>query len=284
MTTDVQKCLTACTVGPDHEASLGHPFKRHLRPREGCNMPNQPSFHHKHHQRAHITDPNQYKSDLEKSEGTPSRPGRRVYGMLSFSSDGLDWESRKRQFQSVGGDYRTNDKPDMDQIIRSRRQFAKKYEQNWDLQHRVWDADNRRRQTASNNGDLQYGIEPGPRGKGWLIGQPSESERPLERFMGQKQRVHDKRNGLKEYAGGDKSYSTPEYSRGFHKGGTSLPLVNFGRKNIVMGYKEIFLPLIEPTWDREPRPSYRELQMRERFQEAIKEVEGLDDWTPKAAY
>ena len=38
----------------------------------------------------------------------------------------------------------------------------------------------------------------------------------------------DKRNGIGEASPGDKNYQVPEYSPGFHKLGSSLPIVEFG--------------------------------------------------------
>ena len=38
----------------------------------------------------------------------------------------------------------------------------------------------------------------------------------------------DKRNGIGEASPGDKQYQVPEYSPGFHKLGSSRPIINFG--------------------------------------------------------
>jgi len=40
--------------------------------------------------------------------------------------------------------------------------------------------------------------------------------------------VIDRRNGLVENAPGDKPYKVPEYSNGFHKLGSTLPIIEFG--------------------------------------------------------
>ncbi|KAK3698718.1 hypothetical protein QZH41_010753 [Actinostola sp. cb2023] len=46
--------------------------------------------------------------------------------------------------------------------------------------------------------------------------------------IGAKKKVYCQRNGLPEIALGDKSYQVPEYSRNFHKHGSTLPTVSFG--------------------------------------------------------
>jgi len=47
-------------------------------------------------------------------------------------------------------------------------------------------------------------------------------------LFGQHRKVLDPRNGISEAAPGDKPYQAVEYSRNFHKQGSTRPIVDFG--------------------------------------------------------
>ena len=88
-----------------------------------------------------------------------------------------------------------------------------------------------------------------------------------------KKPVLDSRNGLPKRSDGDKSYWTVELSPGFHKLGSTLPPIDFGRKR----KSSLPPPAISSTSDSIPF----ETKERERVKnELINEVIQLDRWKP----
>jgi hypothetical protein len=86
--------------------------------------------------------------------------------------------------------------------------------------------------------------------------------------------VLDSRNGLPKRSDGDKSYWTVELSPGFHKLGSTLPPIDFGRKR-----KSSLPPPLTVSSTSEYIPF--ETKERERVKnELIDEVIQLDRWKP----
>ena len=75
---------------------------------------------------------------------------------------------------------------------------------------------------------------------------------------------------------GDKSYAVPEYSKDFHKEGSTRPAINFSRTNEVVA--DTFIPLSPLT--AEKRDSFRKKEKLKREQEEVDSVKQLDDWKP----
>ena len=68
----------------------------------------------------------------------------------------------------------------------------------------------------------------------------------------------DKRNGIPFASEGDKTYQAPEYSPGFHRIGSSLPLTQFGHV----------------------RDTFREIEKQKQKESEINVVRSLDTWKP----
>lgn len=83
----------------------------------------------------------------------------------------------------------------------------------------------------------------------------------------------DKRNGLWIARPGDKPYRSVEYSPGFHRKGSTRPVVNFGQ-----GAHKVIIPL-EPLPPIKAEP-YILKERRRIFLEEAETVKSLEDWRP----
>ncbi|ELU16153.1 hypothetical protein CAPTEDRAFT_228022 [Capitella teleta] len=88
--------------------------------------------------------------------------------------------------------------------------------------------------------------------------------------------VVDKRNGLPAAAPGDKPYQVPEYSRSFHKLGSTLPVVNFGGSGKTK--PDTFVPL--QGLPKISRETWMQNEKRKMKQEEEAAVESLEFWRP----
>lgn len=88
--------------------------------------------------------------------------------------------------------------------------------------------------------------------------------------------VIDKRNGIAQASPGDKNYQAVEYSRHFHKEGSTLPVVHFGGSK--RATPDTFVPLQElpPI----PRANYEKKERERRMEEERNDVRDLDVWRP----
>eukprot|EP00111_Clytia_hemisphaerica_P015670 TCONS_00046258-protein len=107
----------------------------------------------------------------------------------------------------------------------------------------------------------------------------SINEISVESTIGNRSKVPDPRGGVDSLTAGDKSYAVPEFSKGFHKEGSTLPAVNFSRSNKIV--TDTFIPL-------QPLPqhksiSYKEKEVVRKKNHEVLEVEGLDKWDPAPA-
>ncbi|KAK3098034.1 hypothetical protein FSP39_015510 [Pinctada imbricata] len=87
----------------------------------------------------------------------------------------------------------------------------------------------------------------------------------------------DRRNGIPFASCGDKSYQAVEYSPGFHKRGSSLPLPQFGA-NFKKTTTDTFVPLQPLPAQR--RDTFREMESRRQKEDEINVVRSLDTWSP----
>ncbi|EDO32558.1 predicted protein [Nematostella vectensis] len=88
--------------------------------------------------------------------------------------------------------------------------------------------------------------------------------------------VWDSRNGIPVASPGDNSYQVPEYSRSFHKFGSTRSVVSFGGR--LEYVPDTFVPLQDLPL--RPRMSFLEKEIRQRKVNEILEVIDLDGWKP----
>ncbi|KXJ23752.1 spermatogenesis-associated serine-rich protein 1 [Exaiptasia diaphana] len=101
-------------------------------------------------------------------------------------------------------------------------------------------------------------------------------ELTLSKAMGIKKRGYCPRNGLPVIAMGDKSYQIPEYSREFHKHGSTRPTVSFG--GLTRCIPDTFVPLQDLPL--RPRQTFRAKLRKIQKEQEIQEVLSLDTWKP----
>ncbi|XP_060045884.1 spermatogenesis-associated serine-rich protein 1 [Erinaceus europaeus] len=105
----------------------------------------------------------------------------------------------------------------------------------------------------------------------------SLSERTVDKCLGRKKYDIDPRNGIPRLTLGDNPYMYPEHSKGFHKRGSTLPLVNFSVAPYTKKY-DTFIPL-EPL-PQIPNLPFSVKEQVNRLKNEIREVEELEDWRP----
>ncbi|XP_032227835.2 uncharacterized protein LOC5503646 [Nematostella vectensis] len=101
-------------------------------------------------------------------------------------------------------------------------------------------------------------------------------ELTLSKALGAKKKVWDSRNGIPVASPGDNSYQVPEYSRSFHKFGSTRSVVCFGGR--LEYVPDTFVPLQDLPL--RPRMSFLEKEIRQRKVNEILEVIDLDGWKP----
>ncbi|XP_075719674.1 spermatogenesis-associated serine-rich protein 1 [Rhinoderma darwinii] len=98
----------------------------------------------------------------------------------------------------------------------------------------------------------------------------------LPTSIGIKKKVFDPRNGIPEAHPGDKPFRTVEYSSGFHKLGSTMPVVNFRESYKVKA--DTFIPL-----QKLPKKSgvpYKVKIHMQNLEEDKRDVEELNTWKP----
>ncbi|XP_068135172.1 spermatogenesis-associated serine-rich protein 1 [Hyperolius riggenbachi] len=104
----------------------------------------------------------------------------------------------------------------------------------------------------------------------------SEHIQALPTCLGRKKRVFDPRNGIPAVQPGDKPFHTVEYSKDFHKFGSTLPVVNFRESFQVKA--DTFIPLEKlPT---SPSVPYRVKNLKNSLDEERRVVKELNSWRP----
>lgn len=98
--------------------------------------------------------------------------------------------------------------------------------------------------------------------------------------IGRKKKMIDVRNGLGQRSEGDKSYRRVEYSPDFHKHGSTLPAVNFGRLKSRPGNPKSFVQMnneIVPIVDEH---DFENKELQREQDEIVHEVAQLEHWKP----
>ncbi|XP_056419834.1 spermatogenesis-associated serine-rich protein 1 [Hyla sarda] len=98
----------------------------------------------------------------------------------------------------------------------------------------------------------------------------------LPKSTGIKKKVFDPRNGIPEAHPGDKPYHTVEYSAGFHRLGSTLPVVNFRESFKVKA--DTFIPL--QKLPKKPGIPYKAKIHMQNLEEEKRDVEELNRWKP----
>ena len=96
--------------------------------------------------------------------------------------------------------------------------------------------------------------------------------------IGHKRRYIDVRNGLSKRNEGDKSYRIVELSPEFHKFGSTLPAVDFGRLKKRHGPEKTFVPMKNETVPLVDENDFNEKQRKRQRDEIINEVIQLENW------
>ncbi len=99
-------------------------------------------------------------------------------------------------------------------------------------------------------------------------------------MIGRKRRGFDSRNGLEKRSEGDKSYRRVELSPDFHKLGSTLPAVDFGRVKKRHGSEKTFVPMNNETIPIVDEHEFEEKELKREQDELINEVIQLDQWKP----
>jgi len=98
---------------------------------------------------------------------------------------------------------------------------------------------------------------------------------PVSAVRGLKYLLERRNNFGLATAAGDKSYHSVEYSPEFHKNGTSLPLVLFGKQEKQLA--PLFVPHVPP---RPLSVSYGKKEQQRQLAEDARTVECLESWRP----
>lgn len=98
--------------------------------------------------------------------------------------------------------------------------------------------------------------------------------------IGHKKQVFETRNGLQKRSEGDKSYRVVELSPDFHKIGSTLPAVNFGRKKQRHGNKKTFVPMTNETIPAIDANDFEKKERQRETEQIINEVINLETWVP----
>ncbi|XP_075056591.1 spermatogenesis-associated serine-rich protein 1 [Mixophyes fleayi] len=106
--------------------------------------------------------------------------------------------------------------------------------------------------------------------------QSSTPVRTLPLGLMRKKKVSDPRNGIPTAQLGDKPFRTVEYSPGFHKFGSTLPVVNFRESYKIKA--DTFIPL--QKLPMEPCAPFRVKIRRQHLEEEKRDVKELNTWKP----
>ena len=146
--------------------------------------------------------------------------------MFVLFSVGPDWHSRLRYIASP---HHPDAKPTLPVAFLERNiHFMRPFPQNWQRSKTDWnyfpdEHDHHRSSKRNHFADVYLrSLED--------LGDENVSMAQI----GHKRQVYDTRNGLDKRTDGDKSYRTVEYSTDFHKFGTTLPAVVFGREKTIL--------------------------------------------------
>jgi hypothetical protein len=98
--------------------------------------------------------------------------------------------------------------------------------------------------------------------------------------IGHKRQVPNIRNGLNKKSEGDKSYRTAEFSPDFHKFGSTLPPIDFGRAKKRHGHAKTFVPMQNERIPIVDENDFEEKERQHENDQIVTEVIQLDTWKP----
>lgn len=98
--------------------------------------------------------------------------------------------------------------------------------------------------------------------------------------IGHKRAVYDARNGLDKRSEGDKSYRTVELSPDFHKLGSTLPSVHFGREKKYHGREKSMVVMKNDKLSVLDADAFEKKERQQAHDQNIDEVLQLERWKP----
>jgi hypothetical protein len=98
--------------------------------------------------------------------------------------------------------------------------------------------------------------------------------------IGHKKKVFDARNGLGQRSDGDKNYRRVELSPDFHKLGSTLPAVNFGRVKQRHGPTKSYVPMKNEVIPIVDENDFEMKELQREQNELVNEVVQLEQWKP----
>jgi hypothetical protein len=98
--------------------------------------------------------------------------------------------------------------------------------------------------------------------------------------IGRKKQVFDVRNGLEKRTEGDKSYRRVELSPDFHKIGSTLPAVDFGRIKKQHGSEKTYVPMKNEVIHIVNENDFEGNEQKREYDQIVNEVIQLDKWKP----
>jgi hypothetical protein len=98
--------------------------------------------------------------------------------------------------------------------------------------------------------------------------------------IGRKRKVFNLRNGLEKRSEGDKSYRRVELSPDFHKLGSTLPPIDFGRVKKQHGPEKTIVPMQNEIIPIVDENDFEEKELKREHDEHINEVIQLEKWKP----
>jgi hypothetical protein len=189
-----------------------------------------------------------------------------------FSSVGPDWESRLRYIPSPNN---PNAKPTLPVAFIERNiHHMRPYPQNWQCTKKDWiyftDESIEHRSSKRNFfDDIHFrSLED--------LGDENVSMQQI----GRKKQVFDTRNGLRQRSEGDKNYRRVELSPDFHKLGSTLPAVDFGRLKKRHGPAKTYVPMKNESIPIVDENDFEEKELKQEHDQLVDEVIQLDTWKP----
>jgi hypothetical protein len=98
--------------------------------------------------------------------------------------------------------------------------------------------------------------------------------------IGHKRQAIDQRNGLGQRSEGDKSYHRVELSPDFHKLGSTLPPIDFGRVKKPHRHAKTYVPMKNDVIPIVDEKDFEEKERKREHDELVEEVIQLDHWKP----
>lgn len=98
--------------------------------------------------------------------------------------------------------------------------------------------------------------------------------------IGRKARVYNMRNGIEKRSEGDKNYRRVELSSDFHKFGSTLPAVNFGRLKKRYGHEKTYVPMKNDIIPIVDENDFEKKELQREHNELVNEVIQLEQWKP----